>query len=91
MPFINNNETYGNTTIMKKLYCFETVNNATSITLDEFQENSDIVTLKIYHGENVLVLQLDRDDFNELCNMRYRLDFARDVPAQLQELTLVAA
>ena len=76
---------------MKKLYCFETVNNATSITLDEFQENSDIVTLKIYHGENVLVLQLDRDDFNELCNMRYRLDFARDVPAQLQELTLVAA
>ena len=75
---------------MKKIYCFGSSNNTTSITLDEFQEESDFVTLKVYQGENVINVQLDRDDFNELCNMRYRLDFAREIPAQLQELMLVA-
>ncbi len=75
---------------MKKIYCFETINNAISITLDESQEDSDRVTLKVYKDETIIILQLDRDDFDQLCNMRYRLDFPDDVTAPATELSLVA-
>ena len=76
---------------MRKIYCFITSDDTTSLTLDEFQEEADFVTLMVNQRGNVINVRLERDDFNELCNMRYRLDFARDIPAQLQELTLVAA
>ena len=74
---------------MKKIYCFEALNNTTAITIDETQNDNHMVTLKVCQEDNILILQFDRDDFDELCNMRFRLDFPV-IPAQLQELALVA-
>ena len=75
---------------MKKIYMFESVNNNVSITLDEFQEQYDITTIKVFQGENVINVQLSREDFNDLCNLRYKIDHPQELPALSQELSLVA-
>ena len=74
---------------MKKIYCFECLNNSTAITVDEFQTDPDTVILKVHNGDDILMLSFTKDEFHELCNMRYRLDYP-ELTAQLPELTLVA-
>ena len=74
---------------MKKIYCFECINNSTAITVDEFQTDPDTVILKVHNGDDMLLLSFTKDEFHELCNMRYRLGFP-EIPAQSPELTLVA-
>ena len=74
---------------MKKIYCFECLNNSTAITVDEFQHDPDTVLLKVHNGDDILMLSFAKDEFHELCNMRYRLDYP-EIPAQSPELSLVA-
>ena len=74
---------------MKKIYCFECLNNSTAITVDEYQHDPDTVLLKVHNGDDILILPFAKDEFHELCNMRYRLDFP-DITAQSPELSLVA-
>ena len=74
---------------MKKIYCFECLNNSTAVTVDEFQTDPEKVILKVHNGDDTLLLSFTKDEFHELCNMRYRLDFP-DITAQSPELTLVA-
>ena len=74
---------------MKKIYRFDCLNNSTAITVDEFQHDPDTVILKVHNGDDILLLSFTRDEFHELCNMRYRLDFP-DISAQTPELSLVA-
>jgi len=75
---------------MKKIFQFDCLNNNQAITLDEFQPNSGQVVMKIHQGDDMQLLQLDREEFYELCAMRYRLDFPDDVTAPATELSLVA-
>ena len=74
---------------MKKIYRFDCLNNSTAITVDEFQHDPDTVILKVHNGDEILLLSFTKDEFHELCNMRYRLDFP-ELPAQSPELSLVA-
>ena len=57
--------------------------------MDEFQHDPDTVILKVHNGDDILMLSFAKDEFHELCNMRYRMDFP-DITAQLTELSLVA-
>ena len=75
---------------MKKIYRFDCLNNTTAVTVDEFQTDPELVTLKIHHDNDIMILEFHREEFNELCNMRHRIDFPLEIPAQLQELALVA-
>ena len=74
---------------MMKIYRFDCLDNTTAITVDEFQTDSDTVILKVHNGDDILMLSFAKDEFHELCNMRYRLDFP-EITAQSQELSLVA-
>jgi len=74
---------------MKKIYCFECINNSNAITVDEYQIDPDTVILKVHNGDDILLLTFTKDEFHELCNMRYRLDYP-NITAQLPELSLVA-
>ena len=74
---------------MKKIYCFECLTNSTAITVDEFQHDPETVILNVHNGDDILLLSFSKDEFHELCNMRYRLDFP-EIPAQSPELSLVA-
>ena len=69
---------------------FESVNNNVSITLDEFQEQYEFVSIKVYQGESIINVQLDRYEFDQLCNMKYRLEFPAQLQESSQELSLVA-
>jgi len=75
---------------MMKIYRFDCLNNNTAVTVDEFQADAEKVILKVHNGNDLLILEFDRDEFYELCNMRYRMDFSVEIPAQLPELSLVA-
>jgi hypothetical protein len=65
------------------------LNNNFCITIDEYQNDPEKVTLKVHNENDILLLELEREEFYELCNMRYRMDFP-ELPAPLSELALVA-
>ena len=75
---------------MKKIYRFDCLNNTIAVTVEEFQTDAEKVILKVHNEKDILILEFDRDEFYELCNMRYRMDFPVEITAQLPELTLVA-
>lgn len=74
---------------MRKVYRFDTINQL-SITLDELQPEPAYVVLRVHSNDDLLVLQFEKQEFEELCNMKYRLDFP---PASVPvlPLALVAA
>jgi hypothetical protein len=72
---------------MKKIYCFDCNNTDTTVTIDQFQADPNQVVMKIYHDESVLVLQFDREEFHDLCSMRFSIDYP---PTAKPDLSLVA-
>ena len=77
---------FGETT-MKKIYQFD-CNNGISITIDQFQLDPNQVIIKVHNNDNVLLLQFDRDEFHDLCGMRYSIDYPAITTKP--DLTLVA-
>ncbi len=57
---------------MKKIYCFECINNSNAITVDEFQTDPETVILKVHNGDDILLLPFTKDEFHELCNIEPR-------------------
>jgi hypothetical protein len=58
---------------MKKSYTFLSQNNM-SISIDEVQTSND-VNLHIQLKDKAITLPFDKEEFFELANMRYRLEF----------------
>ena len=77
---------FGETT-MKKIYQFD-CNNGISITIDQFQLDHNQVIMKVHNNDNVLLLHFDKDEFNDLCSMRFSIDYPI-IPAK-PDLSLVA-
>lgn len=75
---------------MQKIYRFDSINQM-AITVDETQPEPNQVILRVHSGDDMLVLQFDKDEFDELCNLKYRLDFPEETPQKAQSLALVAA
>ena len=72
---------------MKKIYQFD-CNNGISITIDQFQLDHNQVIMKVHNNDNVLLLHFDKDEFNDLCSMRFSIDYPI-IPAK-PDLSLVA-
>ncbi len=58
---------------MKKSYTFLSQNN-TSISIDEVQLSHE-VNLHIQLDDQSIIMPFDKEEFFELANMRYRLEF----------------
>ena len=76
---------FGETT-MKKIYQFDCTNGI-SITIDQFQLDPNEVIIKVHSNDNILLLQFDKDEFHDLCGMRFNIDYP--ITAK-PELSLVA-
>ena len=74
-------------TTMKKIYQFD-CNNGISITIDQFQLDPNQVIIKVHNNDNVMLLQFDKDEFHDLCSMRFSIDYPI-IPAK-PDLSLVA-
>jgi hypothetical protein len=72
---------------MKKIYQFDCTNGI-SITIDQFQLDPNQVIIKVHNNDNVMLLQFDKDEFHDLCGMRFNIDYPI-LPAK-PELSLVA-
>ena len=72
---------------MKKIYQFDCINNTHSITIDQYQTDPNQVVMKIHNETDTLILQFDRDEFHDLCAMRFTIDYP--ITAK-PDLTLVA-
>ena len=72
---------------MKKIYHFDCINPDTSVTIDQFQTDPNQVVMKVYHDGNMLALNFDKDEFYDLCAMRFNIDYP--ITAK-PELSLVA-
>jgi hypothetical protein len=72
---------------MKKIYQFD-CNNGISITIDQFQIDPTQVIMKVHNNDNVMLLHFDKDEFNDLCSMRFSIDYPI-LPAK-PDLSLVA-
>ena len=77
---------FGETT-MKKIYQFD-CNNGISITIDQFQIDPTQVIMKVHKDDTVMLLHFDKDEFNDLCSMRFSIDYPV-LPAK-PDLSLVA-
>lgn len=73
---------------MRRIYRNDTINNH-SITVDESQSEPDQVIIRVHTIDNLVVLNFSKEEFEELCNLKFRLDFP-SVTAQIP-LALVAA
>jgi|LakMenEpi03Aug12_release.lakeMendotaPanAssembly.Ray.scaffolds.fasta_scaffold77835_7 hypothetical protein len=58
---------------MNKIYQFLSLTN-TSISIDEVQKNHQ-VNLNIHLEDGVIAMPFNKEEFFELANMRYRLEF----------------
>lgn len=74
---------------MRRIYRFDTLNHH-SITIDEVQAEPDQVTFRVHTTDQLLVLSFSKEEFDELCQMRYRLDFPV-VATPAHKLALVVA
>jgi len=74
---------------MRRIYRFDTLNHH-AITVDEIQTEPDQVTLRVHTSDQLLALSFAKEEFEELCQLRYRLDFPA-VTTSAHKLALVVA
>ena len=74
---------------MNKIYKFECVNSDLAVTVDEYQPEPNQVILRVHQEDKVSLLPFSKAEFNELCNMRYRIDYP-EITAQTKNLALVS-
>ena len=75
---------------MKRIFQFDSINKDHFLSIDEYQNDPRKVLMRVHHHDEVLVLEFEKDEFFELCGMRYRMDFPIEVTAQSHDLKLVA-
>jgi hypothetical protein len=61
---------------MKKIYQFPSLTSTRFLSVEEKQPSSDEVTLRIQCEGDEFALPFSVAEFNELCSLRYRLEFA---------------
>jgi hypothetical protein len=61
---------------MKKIYQFASLTNTRFLSIEEKQHSSDEITLRIQCEGDEYVLPFSVAEFNEICSLRYRLEFA---------------
>jgi hypothetical protein len=59
---------------MKEIFQFSSINNR-SLSIERKQSTPDEVIIRVECDGDEYLLPFQRGEFNELCNLRYRLEF----------------